>query len=102
METRPQAVITRIATPIGEMIAGATDTHLLMFEFEHRRMYQSQLERVQRAVNCELRPGDSLVFALLREQLDEYFPCDRRDFDLPLDMAGEKSVIVPVSGLQRM
>ncbi len=83
-----RAFTTRIDTPIGEMIAGATDTHLLMFEFERRRMFQSQLERVQRAVRCELRPGESPVFDLLRAQLDQYFAGDRREFDLPLSVLG--------------
>ena len=88
MGSRVQAFIARIDTPIGEMIAGATDSHLLMFEFERRRMYQSQLDRVQRAAKCELRPGESPVFDLLRAQLDEYFAGDRRDFDLPLSVHG--------------
>jgi AraC family transcriptional regulator, regulatory protein of adaptative response / methylated-DNA-[protein]-cysteine methyltransferase len=97
-----RAVLTRIDTPIGEMIAGATDTHLLMFEFEHRRMYQSQLERVQRAANCELRPGESPVFDLLRSQLDEYFRGDRREFDLRLDVSGTEFQMCVWSALRRI
>ena len=88
MASAVRAVLTRVDTPIGEMIAGATDTHLLMFEFERRRMFRSQLERVQRAIKCELQPGESPVFDLLRAQLDEYFRGDRREFDLPLSVAG--------------
>ena len=83
-----RAFTAHIDTPIGEMIAAATDTHLLLFEFEHRRMYQEQLERVRRAVDCELEPGESPVFGMLRGQLDEYFLGRRRDFDVPMHVPG--------------
>ncbi len=73
-----------IPTPIGEMIAGATDTHLVMFEFEHRKMYNGQLERLRTALNAELVPGESRVFGQLREQLEQYFAGARREFTVPL------------------
>jgi AraC family transcriptional regulator of adaptative response/methylated-DNA-[protein]-cysteine methyltransferase len=73
-----------IETPIGEMIAGATDAHLVMFEFEHRRMYNTQIERLRAALSAELVPGESLVFDVLRQQLAEYFDRRRRDFTVPL------------------
>jgi len=76
--------LSPIETPIGEMMAGATNTHLVMFEFEHRKMYNSQIERLRAALGAELVPGESPVFALLREQLDEYFRGDRGDFTVPL------------------
>jgi AraC family transcriptional regulator of adaptative response/methylated-DNA-[protein]-cysteine methyltransferase len=97
-----RAFTTHIDTPIGEMVAAATDTHLLMFEFEHRRMYQSQLERVRRAANCELEVGESPVFDLLRTQLGEYFSGDRREFDLPLDVPGTAFQMRVWSELQRI
>lgn len=76
--------VSPIETPIGEMMAGATDTHLVMFEFEHRRIYNTQIERLQTALDAELVPGDSPVFDVLRGQLDEYFSGARGDFTVPL------------------
>jgi O-6-methylguanine DNA methyltransferase len=76
--------LSPIETPIGEMMAGATDSHLVMFEFEHRKMYDSQIERLRSSLDAELVPGDSPVFGLLREQLDEYFSGVRGDFTVPL------------------
>lgn len=73
-----------VRTPIGEMIAGATDTHLVMFEFERRRMYSTQLERVRAAIGGEFATGTNHVVDQLRSELDEYFGGRRRDFTVPL------------------
>ena len=87
MNTTP-VVTTEIETPIGPMIAAASETHLLLFEFPHRRMIDTQLDHVRRAVGCELAPGDSPVFATLRTQLAEYFDGRRREFTVPLYTPG--------------
>jgi AraC family transcriptional regulator of adaptative response/methylated-DNA-[protein]-cysteine methyltransferase len=79
---------TEIGTPIGSMIAAATDMHLVLFEFPHRRMIDTQLDRVRRAMQCELAPGESPVFATLRAQLDEYFSGSRREFTVPMHVPG--------------
>jgi AraC family transcriptional regulator of adaptative response/methylated-DNA-[protein]-cysteine methyltransferase len=91
-----------IQTPIGEMIAGATDTHLVMFEFEHRKLYNGQVERLRTALTAELVPGESPVFDLLREQLDEYFAGTRRDFTVPLLTPGTPFQVRVWDALQRI
>jgi AraC family transcriptional regulator of adaptative response/methylated-DNA-[protein]-cysteine methyltransferase len=96
------ACYTEIDTPIGEMLAAANDTHLLLFEFPHRRMIDTQLDRVRRAVGCELVPGDSPVFAQLRSQLDEYFRGERRDFTIPLHVPGTPFQTRVWNALQRI
>jgi AraC family transcriptional regulator of adaptative response/methylated-DNA-[protein]-cysteine methyltransferase len=77
-----------IDTPIGEMIAGATDTHLVLFEFEHRRMYGAQLDRLRAALDCEFVEGETSVHDMLRAELDEYFAGTRREFTVPLLVPG--------------
>jgi AraC family transcriptional regulator of adaptative response/methylated-DNA-[protein]-cysteine methyltransferase len=77
-----------IDTPIGEMIAGATDTHLVLFEFEHRRMYGAQLDRLRAALDCEIVEGETSVHDMLRAELDEYFAGTRREFTVPLLVPG--------------
>src|SRR6185503_4998108 len=84
----PRAMLADIATPIGEMVAAATDTHLLLLEFTYRRMLDEQLSRVRRALRCELERGHSPVFDLLRQQLTEYFDGDRREFTVPMRTPG--------------
>jgi AraC family transcriptional regulator of adaptative response/methylated-DNA-[protein]-cysteine methyltransferase len=79
---------TYIETPVGEMLAAASESHLMMFEFAHRRLVDTQIERVRALAGCALEPGDSPIFTRLRTQLDEYFAGTRRDFDVPLDARG--------------
>jgi AraC family transcriptional regulator of adaptative response/methylated-DNA-[protein]-cysteine methyltransferase len=77
-----------VDTAIGDMVAIASDTHLLLFEFAHRRMFDTQLERVRRAFRCTFERGDSPIIDALRAQLDEYFRGDRYEFDIPLRAPG--------------
>lgn len=70
------------------MVAVASETHLLLLEFSHRRRLDEQLARVRRALGCELARGSSPVFDALRSQLSHYFRGERREFDLPLLVPG--------------
>ena|SRR5689334_13902360 len=93
---------SEIETPIGPMLAAASDTHLLLFEFPRRRMIETQLDRVRRAHDCELVAGESPVFAMVRSQLEEYFRGDRREFTLPLHVPGTPFQMRVWSALQRI
>lgn len=93
---------TEMDTPIGAMLAAASETHLVLFEFPHRRMIDTQLDRVRRAVGCELVPGESPVFDALRTQLDEYFTGQRRDFTIPLHAPGTPFQMRVWDALQRI
>ena len=83
-----RAFVADIETPIGTMVATASETHLLLLEFSHRRMLDTQLDRVRRALNCEFERGESPVFGTVRDQLGEYFAGERREFDIPLHVPG--------------
>ncbi|HEX7018847.1 MAG TPA: methylated-DNA--[protein]-cysteine S-methyltransferase [Gemmatimonadaceae bacterium] len=76
--------LAHIDTPIGEMIAAASDEHLVLLEYVHRRTVDAQLERVKRAVPGLYEPGSSPIIDQVRAQLDEYFGGERREFDVPL------------------
>jgi AraC family transcriptional regulator of adaptative response/methylated-DNA-[protein]-cysteine methyltransferase len=86
--TAVQVSTAEIETPVGTMLAAATDSHLVLFEFPHRRMITTQLDRVRRAMECDLSPGESPVFPMLRAQLAEYFDGERREFTVPLHVPG--------------
>jgi len=83
-----ERALTPIVTPIGEMVAAATKTHLVLFEFSHRHMLPLQLQRLQAAVGDELVAGESPILVQLRRELDEYFRGERREFTVPLYAPG--------------
>ena len=80
--------LTAIVTPIGDMLAAATTTHLVLFEFSHRHLLPVQLQRLKALVGDELVVGKSAVIEQLRVELDEYFRGERREFTVPLHAPG--------------
>jgi len=85
--------VTRIATPLGAMLAAATDDALVLLEFTDRRMLETQLRRLSKALEFTPVPGDNTILEATRAQLDEYFAGERLTFDLPL--------LTPGSAFQR-
>ena len=81
-------LISRIPTPFGPMLAGATDQGICMFEFVDRRMLDLQLKRLRQAFKAELTPGSHPHFDTLNKQIGEYFKGERETFDLPLVLTG--------------
>jgi AraC family transcriptional regulator of adaptative response/methylated-DNA-[protein]-cysteine methyltransferase len=80
--------LTRIPTPLGPMIAGATDEKVCLLEFADRRMLPTQIRRLHQKLNCLFVPGASAVLDRLRSELREYFDRDRRKFSVELETPG--------------
>ncbi len=80
--------ITRIETDLGTMIAGATDKGICMFEFADYKLLELELKQLSTYLEAPLVQGENPYFDLLRKQLEEYFKGERRQFDIPLDLAG--------------
>ena len=75
-------------TPVGPMIAGATDRGLCLLEFTDRRMLERQLEIVRRHFGCAVLPGENAALAQIRSELQDYFDRKRQSFTVPLDIRG--------------
>ena len=82
------AVLTRLNTPLGPMVAGATSKGVCLLEFADRRMLETQLKRIAKRLGQPPVPGEHPLLDQLSGQLDEYFRGERRDFDLPLVLSG--------------
>jgi AraC family transcriptional regulator of adaptative response/methylated-DNA-[protein]-cysteine methyltransferase len=84
--SRDAAVVrlSRIATPVGPMLAGATHEALVLLEFVDRRMLETQLRRLAHALDCVLVPGDNDVLRQTAAEMAEYFAGRRREFTVPL------------------
>ncbi|MFC2084693.1 bifunctional transcriptional activator/DNA repair enzyme AdaA [Bacteroidota bacterium] len=81
-------MVTRILTPLGPMLAGATDKGICLLEFIDRRMLETQLNRLRKLFKAEFAPGHSIHFDELNKQLKEYFEGKRKKFSLPLEVSG--------------
>jgi AraC family transcriptional regulator of adaptative response/methylated-DNA-[protein]-cysteine methyltransferase len=81
-------VLEWIASPVGPLIAGATDAGICLLEFSDRRMLETQLQILRRRLNAPLVPGRHRWLDALRAQLAEFFEGRRTRFDLPLVMRG--------------
>lgn len=88
LKDAPVVHATRIPTPLGPMVAAATDRTLLLLEFVDRRMLPGQFKRLQRSLGCVFVPGENPVFAQARKQLEEYFAGARNTFDIPYETHG--------------
>jgi len=76
--------VDRISTPLGPMLAGATDDALCLLEFVDRRALPRQVERIRKRLNAAFVPGANPVVQQAAGQVSQYFEEDRRSFDLPL------------------
>ena len=77
-----------VDTPIGPMIAGATDEGICLLEFTERRMIEKQFDTIRRRFGSPLIPGENAHLTKLKRELAEYFAAERRDFTVPLVYPG--------------
>ncbi|MEN8222407.1 MAG: trifunctional transcriptional activator/DNA repair protein Ada/methylated-DNA--[protein]-cysteine S-methyltransferase [Acidobacteriota bacterium] len=81
-------LINRILSPLGPMLAGATEEGVCLLEFIDRRMLETQLKRIKKYFKADLVPGESSYFPRLNTELHEYFEGRRKNFSVPLVIAG--------------
>lgn len=80
--------ITKIGTPLGEMIAGATDDGLCLLEFNDRRMLPTEYKDLKKFLNTTIEDGDNDHLQTIKKQLKEYFEGNRKEFALPVISPG--------------
>jgi len=87
--SRPADCVTLswIESPVGPLVAGATDDGVCLLEFSDRRMLEAQLESVRQRLGPVL-PGTHPLLDRLRGELAEYFAGTRREFSVPLVYPG--------------
>ena len=83
-------LVTWIESPLGPLIAGATDKHLVLLEFTERRMLEAQFVTVQKVFKRPILPGDNTVLRKTREELSAYFKGTLRKFTVPFEYPGSE------------
>ncbi len=81
-------VTTRVETPLGPMVAAATEEGICLLEFADRRAFQRQTEVLRRRLKSVIVPGHNAYLDRLATELAEYFEGKRRTFSVPLVYPG--------------
>lgn len=80
--------VQRIETPLGAMVAGATERGLALLEFADRRMLETQLRRLAARRDVVAVPTRNDAIDRTETELAEYLAGRLREFTVPLDLAG--------------
>lgn len=83
-------LLHRVSTPLGPMIAGATDEALCLLDFADRRMLERQLRSVRGRLRAAAVPGCNTVLEQTEAEMAEYFAGKRRRFTVPLHTPGSE------------
>ena len=77
-------------SPLGPLVAGATDDSLVLLEFTDRRMLEAQIATLGRLFKRPIVPGENDVLRTLKEELKRYFAGELRKFSVPLAYPGSE------------
>jgi AraC family transcriptional regulator, regulatory protein of adaptative response / methylated-DNA-[protein]-cysteine methyltransferase len=75
-------------TPLGKMLACATNEGICMLEFIDRRAFVTELKDLKRLLRATIETGTNKHLLSIEKQLNEYFQGKRKNFDLPLVTPG--------------
>ncbi|HEX5000008.1 MAG TPA: methylated-DNA--[protein]-cysteine S-methyltransferase [Terriglobia bacterium] len=81
-------LVTRIESPLGPLIAGASERGICLLEFTDRRTLEGQLETIRSRFQRAFAPGENVHVIQLRAELAEYFAGRRKAFETPLEYPG--------------
>jgi AraC family transcriptional regulator of adaptative response/methylated-DNA-[protein]-cysteine methyltransferase len=81
-------VTTSLDSPVGPLLVGATDDGLCLLEFAEPGRQQMQFAALRRQFGDAVEPGRHEHLDHLAEELAEYFAGQRREFSVPLVVAG--------------
>jgi methylated-DNA-[protein]-cysteine S-methyltransferase len=88
-------ITTNYSSPIGDLLLGSYEEHLVLCDWKFRKMRNSIDSRICSGLNANMVEGENEVLSETKKQLDEYFSNNREEFDLPLKLIGtdfQKSV----------
>ncbi|NDW08111.1 methylated-DNA--[protein]-cysteine S-methyltransferase [Dysgonomonas sp. 520] len=79
---------TQIESPLGEIVACATDRGICFLNFSEGKHNELQLKQIEKEFNAKLKEEDSEFFCQLRKELNLYFAGKLKQFSVQLDMIG--------------
>jgi AraC family transcriptional regulator of adaptative response/methylated-DNA-[protein]-cysteine methyltransferase len=80
--------VMRIESPLGTMFACGVEQGICLLEFSDRKMLETEFKALSTQLNATIVQGDNPHFSILEVQLKEYFEGSRKEFTVPLFLAG--------------
>ncbi len=84
----PLIITTTYTSPCGTLLLGDMNGELCLCDWRGGKDRSAVEKRIKRLLNADLRPGHSELLEQAISQLDEYFKGERKDFSIPLRLAG--------------
>ena len=81
-------LLSRMRSPLGPLVAGATAEGVCLLEYTDRRMLEAPLATVKRVFSGPVIPGSNRHLDLLETELAGYFAGSLRRFSVPLAYPG--------------
>ena len=82
--------IQHYKTSYGELVLGSLGEKLCLCDWRFRKMRNTIDYRIKKDLQAIFIEEDSDILKNARQQLDEYFNSKRKNFDIPLHLAGTK------------
>ncbi len=84
----PVVAVTRVATPLGPMIAGATEEAVCLLEYTEPARLESQVRRLRARLGRPITVARNRMIERLAAELDAYFARRLEEFTVPLEVRG--------------
>lgn len=81
-------LVRPLASPLGMILAAATEAELVLLEFHDRRALQTQIQTLARRLDAHYLPGNNAVLQQTEAELAQYFAGTRQHFEVPLAWPG--------------
>ena len=80
--------VLRFSSPIGSIIACATENGLCFLGFIGQKRLEKQFIEIQRHFNAIILPGKNVHLTKVKKEITEYFDGKRKTFSVSLDIVG--------------
>jgi AraC family transcriptional regulator, regulatory protein of adaptative response / methylated-DNA-[protein]-cysteine methyltransferase len=86
--TTNQLKVAWCESPLGPLLAAATDEKIVLLEFTDRRMLETQFKTLRRYFKRPIVPGENRLLSVLRRELTSYFAGELKEFSVPVETPG--------------
>ncbi|HHH50584.1 MAG TPA: bifunctional transcriptional activator/DNA repair protein Ada [Saprospiraceae bacterium] len=80
--------VLRFSSPIGSIIACATEKGVCFLGFVGQKRLEAQFSALQKHLNAIILPGKNPHLSQVKQEINEYFAGERKDFSVALDIIG--------------